>query len=227
MDRPLVSIIMALKDGEKYLDDAIGSILSQSYSPFEIILIDGQSVDNTAEIAKSYQQIRYYLQDGLGIANAYNQGIELSKGNLIAFQSSDDLWTQEKLNIQVEFMLANPEIMYSVGMVKHFIDDGCNIPAAFDEEFLHKEIRGLGVETLMARKDFFDQIGKFSSDYQIAEDLDLYARAIDQQIPMAVIPELFLYKRVHDASVTVRNAKQYNRILLRIMHSSIKRKAII
>jgi glycosyltransferase involved in cell wall biosynthesis len=224
MKSPLVSVVMAAKNGEKYIVEAIESILSQDYWPYEIILIDGQSTDKTAEIAKSYDQIRYILQSGKGIADAYNLGIDSASGEFISFLSVDDYWTPNKLSVQIGYMITHPEFQYTVAMVRYFLADGCSVPAAFDEQFLDKDIQAGGVESLVVRRELFDNIGRFDPNFTIGEDLDWYARAIDTQILMAVIPEVLLYKRVHDASITIREASQFNQILLRIMHGSLKRK---
>jgi len=204
--------------------EAIESILAQEYWPYEIILVDGQSTDRTAEIAKNYQQIRYIFQPGHGIADAYNLGIAAAKGEFISFLSADDRWTHNKLSLQMNFMIYNSDIQYSVGKVKHFLEEGSPLPASFNREFLEREIRGIGVETLIARKELFDRIGTFNSDYVIAEDIDWYARAIDHQIPMAEIPNVLLYKRVHESSITIREAKRFNQIRLQIIRESLQRK---
>jgi glycosyltransferase involved in cell wall biosynthesis len=72
VNKPLVSVIIAVKNGERFLASAINSVLEQDYQPFEIIVVGGQSVDNTAKIAQSFESVRYVLQAGQGIADAYN-----------------------------------------------------------------------------------------------------------------------------------------------------------
>ena len=79
MTGPLVSVIIAVKNGERYLTSAIKSVLNQDYHPVEIIVVDGQSEDRTAQIAKSFGQVRYILQVNKGISDGYNVGINVAK----------------------------------------------------------------------------------------------------------------------------------------------------
>ncbi|MCU0517011.1 MAG: glycosyltransferase [Oscillatoria sp. Prado101] len=69
MEKPLVSVIIAVKNGERFLAEAIESVLSQTYEPYEIIAVDGQSTDSTEKVAKSYKQVRYIRQTGQGVAD--------------------------------------------------------------------------------------------------------------------------------------------------------------
>jgi hypothetical protein len=97
MDNPMVSVIIAVRNGERFLRLAIESVLAQTYRPFEIVVIDGHSDDQTAAIAGSFPEARVVPQAGRGVADAYNLGIESAKADFIAFLSHDDLWTPDKL----------------------------------------------------------------------------------------------------------------------------------
>ena len=72
MDSPLVSIILAVKNGERFVSEAINSLLAQTYQTYEIIVVDGQSSDRTTEIVQSFPQIRYFRQENDGLANGRN-----------------------------------------------------------------------------------------------------------------------------------------------------------
>jgi glycosyltransferase involved in cell wall biosynthesis len=220
---PLVSVIIAVKNGEKYLETAIESVWNQTYKNYEIIIIDGHSTDNTSKIAQSYPQIRYFLQNSKGIAQAYNQGIDESKGELIAFLSCDDMWTPEKLQTQVEYMINHPEIEYTVAKVKFFLEEGHSPPSGFRTELLEGDYIGKIMETLVVRKNLFEQIGKLNPEFTVAEDVDWFARCNDAKIAMAVIPQVLLQKRVHDTNLSL-NDKQNTQNLLKILRNSIKRK---
>lgn len=121
----LVSVIMAVRNGERFLLQAIDSVLAQDYRPMEIIVVDGKSVDRTAEIAHSYPDVRYIYQENLGIPNAYNIGIEVSRGEYIAFLSFDDLWTSDKLRFQANYLNEQPDVQYTIARVKYFLEPGC------------------------------------------------------------------------------------------------------
>ncbi|MGC1244927.1 MAG: glycosyltransferase [Spirulinaceae cyanobacterium] len=223
MNNPLVSVIIVVKDGEKYLAEAIETVIKQTYQNHEIIVVDGNSVDNTAKIAQSYSQVRYLLQKSQGIARAYNQGIEAAKGDIIAFLSHDDLWTPHKLITQVNYLLNHSEIQYTVAKVKFFLEAGHTPPPGFREELLEGEHTGKIMETLVARKSLFAEVGKLDPEFNVAEDVDWFARCNDAGIPAAVMPEVLLYKRVHDTNLSL-NAANNNQNLLKVLRQSIKRK---
>jgi glycosyltransferase involved in cell wall biosynthesis len=223
MNASLVSVIIVVKNGERYLAEAIESVLVQTYEPFEIIVVDGQSTDNTEKITKSYKQVRYIRQTGQGIADAYNVGIDTAKGKLIAFISHDDLWASNKLSVQVNYLVSHPEIQYTVTKFKYFLEQGGYTPPGFKKELLGKEHVGRIMETLVTRKSLFDLIGKLNTDFTIANDVDWFTRAKDKNIPMATIPEVLLYKRIHNTNLS-SNAQVNNQELLGILKQSISRR---
>lgn len=107
-----VSIITPVYNCDKYIEETIQSVLSQTYTEWEWLLIDDKSPDNSIEIIKKYmvndKRIKLIQLDvNSGAAVARNKGIELAEGRFIAFLDSDDLWSKEKLETQVEFMLKN------------------------------------------------------------------------------------------------------------------------
>ncbi|BAQ65281.1 glycosyltransferase [Geminocystis sp. NIES-3709] len=222
-NNPLVSIIIVVKNGEKFLQTAIESILNQSYKNYEIIVIDGNSIDKTPIIVQSYSQIRYFLQNSQGIANAYNQGIDEAKAELLTFLSCDDIWTYDKLKIQVDYMINNPKIQYVVGKVKFFLEERNLPPSGFKKELLEEDHIAKIMETLMVRKNVFEKIGKFNPEFLIAEDTDWFARCQDAKIPMKIIDKVFLYKRIHNNNASL-NDPQYNQYILKILRESIHRK---
>jgi len=222
---PLVNVIVAVRNGERFLASAITSILKQDYRPLEIIVVDGHSEDHSAAIARSFAEVRYILQTGRGIGDAYNTGIAAARGDVIAFLSHDDLWIPTKLSLQVNYLMDHPEIQYTIAMVKFFLEPGHNVPPGFKQELLRGRHVGKIMETLVARKSLFEVIGGFDDGMALAEDADWYARANDQKIPMAIIPEVLLHKRVHNANAS-SDAQTSNHELLKALKRSIERKKL-
>ena len=220
-DQLFVSVVMAVQNGERYLAQAIESVLAQSYLAFEIILVDDGSNDDTEKIARTYGKVRYIGQANQGLAIARNIGIENARGQLIAFLSYDDLWLREKLTRQVDCFARAPELQYTLTWFKYFLQPGCPLPPGFKPELLGKSLIGRIPETVVARRELFDQIGKFNSDFYFANDVDWFARAKDHAAPMAVIPEVLLLKRLHDANMTYNS--MINGELLGLLKQSIQR----
>lgn len=112
MTEQLISIITPVYNAEKYLAETIESVLDQTYSNFEYILVDDCSPDKSAEIIQKYamedNRVKYIkLEENSGAAVARNKGLELSKGSYIAFIDSDDKWMPSKLQKQISFMEEN------------------------------------------------------------------------------------------------------------------------
>lgn len=220
----LVSVIVAVRNGERYLRSALDSVFGQDYRSFEVIVVDGQSTDATAAIARSYPGVCYVWQTGKGVSDAYNVGIAAAAGELVAFISHDDLWAPHKLGRQVLFMQEHPTVQLTVTKAHYFVDEGQSAPRGFRQELLQSDPVGFCMETLMVRKALFDRIGGFDPGFVVAEDVDWFARAIDSRIEMAVVPEVLLYKRVHAESTVNTHLHEQNHLLLRAMRSSIARK---
>lgn len=224
MNFPFVSVILAVKNGEQYIEDALTSVFEQEYEPLEIIVIDDGSTDQTTEIIKKFgRKIKLIKQASSGVSAARNRGIREAKGDLIAFQSHDDLWTANKLKTQINFMLKNPDILFTVGKVEHFLDEEGVIPAGFRPELLEGHHTAYIPETLVAKREVFDLVGFFDESFPIGEDVDWFARAKDLNIASAVVPQVLLNKRIHGAnSHLTTNVNNQN--LLRAIRNSIARK---
>ncbi|MBU2101962.1 MAG: glycosyltransferase [Candidatus Omnitrophota bacterium] len=218
----LVSIIMAVKNGERYLSKAIESVVCSPYRPIEIIVVDGQSSDSTPRIAQSFETVRYILQENTGIADAYNVGIEASRGEFIGFLSCDDEWDPDKLTLQVSYLINNPAVYGTVSKVKFFLEEGCTMPRSFRAELLRENPAAFIMETLLVRKTVFDIVGKFNTQYAVAEDVDWFARAKDKHIDIAVIPHVLLAKRIHDRNASL-HCVENSKYLLTILRQSIER----
>lgn len=220
-----MSVIIPVKNGGRFLASAIRSVLEQDYKDLEIIVIDGKSKDDTERIAKSFQNVRYVLQTDDGFGSALNTGIDLSKGELIAFMSCDDLWESNKLSLQVDYLLKHPDVQYTIAKVKFFLEEGSTIPPGFRKGLLVGCHNGYMPEALLVRKSVFDLIGKFDAGVKVSADVDWFAMAKDRHIPMAIIPEILLHKRVHHASTTLAplQVRTINHELLRCLKKSIDR----
>jgi len=222
VSEPLVSVVMIVRNGERFLPSAIDTVLTQDYRPLEIIVVDGQSTDSTPLIAASYPEVRLLSQAGRGVADAYNVGIEAASGELIAFLSHDDLWTPSKVSAQVRYLMAHPDVQYCVARVRFFLEAGCAPPHGFKPELLVGDHVGFIMETLMARRGVFQTVGRFDPALSVANDTDWFARAKDAGVPMAVVPEVLLLKRLHGTNLTA-NTLVVERELIEVIKHSFKR----
>src|SRR5438874_1624069 len=109
MSRPLVSVVIPTYNSAHYIGEAVQSVLAQTYTNFEVIVVDDGSTDDTRERLESVAgRIRYLYQPNGGVSKARNRGIQEARGELIAFLDGDDEWLPEKLAKQLAYMRANP-----------------------------------------------------------------------------------------------------------------------
>lgn len=220
MHKPTVSVIIVVQNGERYLSEAIESVINQSYQPNEILVVDGYSTDNTAQVAKSYPFVRYLRQQGKGLANARNTGIEAATGELIAFPDHDDYWALDKLKVQMNHFINSPDIQYSYALVKLFLESGCELRSGFSQKLFKEEQVGRTPGTLIVRKFIFEQIGNFNPRFAIACDVDWFTRAKDNNIMAAFVPQVLLYKRVHNRNLSA-NVKINKKEIFEVIKESL------
>ncbi len=217
-----ISVILIVKNGERYLNQSIDSILKQDIPLQEILVIDGHSTDSTSAIAESYPQVTWRLQSGVGVSDAYNQGIRSARGDYIAFISHDDIWEPDKLRLQFR-MFDDPSLDYCITWFDYFLAPGELPPPGFRREWLNSHHVGKIMETLMVRKRVFDRVGGFDPSLSTAEDADWYARAQDAGLEYRVLEKVLVHKRIHERNVSI-NTRENNANLLRALKRSIDRK---
>lgn len=222
---PTVTVITVVRNGERYLAEALASITQSRLQPLEILVVDGGSTDRSVEIASRVPGVRVIPQSSSGIANAYNEGIAAARGELVAFLSHDDRWLPGKLDRQVAHMAARPDLLMTFTHVLHVLD-GETAPAGFRRELLDGPVPGLIMETFMARPAVFDVVGRFDPAFSVSEDTDWFARARDAGVAYEVLPDVLTEKRVHGTNASL-NTPQINALLLRALRQSVERKRSI
>jgi glycosyltransferase involved in cell wall biosynthesis len=218
-----VSVILIVRNGAAYIAGALESVFLSTIQPLEILVIDGGSTDRTAEIASGFHLVRVIAQQSSGVTEAYNEGIAHARGDLVAFISHDDRWLPGKLDRQVGIMRERPELLFTVTHAQHVLDAGAAPPPGFRVELLERPVPGLIMETLVARREAFDVVGLLDPAFDTGSDTDWFARALDAGVPMAVLPDTLLEKRIHDRNTSLNNPR-INELLLRALRGSIARK---
>jgi Glycosyl transferase family 2 len=224
---PLVSVIVPVRDGERFLAEAIESVLAQDYAPLELIVVDDGSVDGSARIAGSYQQVRLLRLPGHGVAAARNAGVEAASGELLAFLDQDDVWSPRKLNLQVAALLADQSLAFALGHQRLFLEPGTPPPAWLSVSELDGEHVGHFPGTLLVRRRAFERVGGFDQDAVPAEGADWFMRAAELGLRRAIVPELVLSKRVHDANQSGDMSGARRQVLRAIKGSLDRRRSVV
>ncbi len=210
--KPLVSIIINCFNGDKYLDEAIKSVLAQNYKSWEIIFFDNNSTDNSSSVLKKYKdrRIKYFKSYKTHpLYKARNLAIAKSKGEFISFLDVDDWWTKNKLKKQVNFFLKNQsiDVLYSNVYlynekkktqkiyIKRKLNYG-NLTQKLVDKF------EMPILSTIIKKSIFRQI-KFDNRYTIIGDLDFFIR-LSLIRNIAAIQEPLAYYRMHDSNLTAK-----------------------
>ena len=221
-EQPLVSVIIPVYNGTSYLRSALESVFAQTYRPFEVIVVDDGSTDDSGEIAQSFPEVRYIHQANQGVAVARNTGLKDARGEFVAFLDQDDLWLPEKLAAQMAFLQNHPEADYSLTQQRFFLEPGNTLPSWFRKELLASPQTGWILGTLLVRRSVFEKVGDFGADYVTASDSDWFFRAKAAGLQPAVVPEVLLLKRIHGSNES-GNAKVALSELLKVVKTSLDR----
>jgi glycosyltransferase involved in cell wall biosynthesis len=203
-----ISVIIPTYNRAVFLPEAIASVLAQTYNDFELLVVDDGSTDNTADLLAGYgDRLRYLRQPNRGPAAARNHGIRAARYDLLAFLDSDDRFVPNKLAIQAEAMQTNPSLLIS-----HTEEIWYRNGVHLNQKNIHRKAGGnlferclalcvVGMSTVMARRQLFEQVGMFDEDLPCCEDYDLWLR---------VSPTLeFLYV---DHPLTIKNGGRSDQV---------------
>jgi glycosyltransferase involved in cell wall biosynthesis len=226
MNSTLISCIVPVYNGERYLGEAIESILKQSYRPIEIIIADDGSTDGTASIAAGYgKQVCYVRQSNAGPAAARNLGMSVATGEFVAFLDADDVWPLEKLDRQLARFRARPELGFCVAHVQNFwIPELIEEEKQFRDHRISKALPGYVTGTLLARRDCFNAVGEFNSEITHADDTEWFLRAAEQGAIMELLPDVLLYRRLHHTNLSRVKASNSRDQYLQVLKSALDRR---
>ena len=218
-ESPLVSVIIPVYNYDRYLGEAVESALSQTHQHLEVIVVDDGSTDRSGEVAKSFagRRLRYCHQDHAGIGPARNKGVELAQGDFIAFLDADDRWPLEKIERQLRAFESDQALGMVFGQALQ-LQNGPEWEAGVNDKTLEVAgmVPGMVPGTMLIKRDAFYRVGKFQGDWKVGEFIDWYARAVELQIRSLVLPELLLWRRIHDSNQGVRERQSvtdYARVL--------------
>jgi glycosyltransferase involved in cell wall biosynthesis len=212
----LISVIIPVYNGEKTIKETIESVLNQSFSSLEVIVINDGSIDTTAEIVKSIPDCRLKLFSYInaGLAASRNRGLSLAFGEYVSFIDADDLWTFDKLESQIQGLLANKNaaVAYSwtdyIDPNNKFVKSGQRVTATGDiySQLLLSNFLESGSNPLI-RKEAFDVVGNFNESLNAAEDWDMWLR-LATHYEFVVVPKVQILYRVSINSMSTNLKRQ-------------------
>ncbi|MCW5554725.1 MAG: glycosyltransferase [Verrucomicrobiae bacterium] len=220
---PRVSVIMPVYNCERYLSEAIGSMVQQSFTDFELLVLDDGSVDRSVEIARqaAERDTRITLVKGphRGVVSCRNAGLDMAKGDLIAMMDADDIALPDRFARQVHFLDANSEYCLVGSRAIRVDSDGSpvscwNVPethAEIDGRHMRGESGAIINPSIMMRREVVLRIGGYRAGFDSAEDYDLFLRLAEVG-RLSNLPAVLLHYRLHAKSLTFARAETQGRL---------------
>lgn len=202
---PVISVIMPVYNCELYVGDAVESILNQTFTDFELIIIDDKSTDLTVRVIKKYTDKRIRLiqkPNNTGYTDSLNYAISIARGEYIARMDGDDISLSERFKIQIDFLKANKDVLLCGTGIKII-----NSERKLNHPLSHEEIKtklcfanSIYHPTVVIRKEVFN-IYKYDKNFEPAEDYDLWTKLVFRGKLMN-INQTLLHYREHDSQVS-------------------------
>lgn len=222
MHTPLISVIIAVYNGELYLPEAIVSILAQTYQNIELIVIDDGSTDGSAQVAARYE-VRSISQPNQGLGAALNHGVSLAQGEYLAFLDADDLWVPDKLTIQSAIFAQHPHIEMVFGQMQQFISPELDSETRQRIHCPPDPMPGYSAGTLLIGREDFERVGPFALHWRVGVFTDWYLKASEAGVQELMLPDVLLRRRLHTANIGVTRRGDRSDVL-RILKQSLDRR---
>jgi glycosyltransferase involved in cell wall biosynthesis len=212
MRGPLASVVIPVYNGERFLSEAVESVLSQDYEPVEVIVVDDGSTDRTPSIARSFEGLVYISQPNRGPSAARNIGIARARGEFVAFLDHDDTMPPAALSVRVVHLLEHPNVGCTLGNMETFFEPGSSHPHWLPTT-AGPSPAPVSCSSLVARRSAIERVGGFDETFRFGEDQDWLIRAREAGIEIAILPEVVLRRRIHDANMSHDNRESARWIL--------------
>lgn len=220
-----IDVIIAVYNGEQYIEEAIKSVQAQTFKNLNIIIADDGSTDGTAskvgELQKTESRIRLLSYSHRGVSATLNSAILASTAPYIAFLDADDLWHECKLEIQMDALQHNHHAKFCFCMLQEFEDLEENVPRTHMAR--SEPIKGFSKTALLCNRSVFSIFGLFNEGVAIGDFVDWYARAVREDANQIMINDVLAYRRIHQNNTTRFVAKSSFLTLLKT-HLDEKRK---
>jgi len=204
--RPRISVVINSYNSSPYIGAALDSVLAQTLPPFEVLVMDDGSTDDTQTVVQQYGPAVHWLQQPhAGVGAARNNSLAHMRGDLVAFLDADDFWTPAKLALQAASLCASPAPDAVFGHVRQLIDPQLDPALAARLWAPAYPVPGRIASTLLITPQALARVGGFATGLRITEFLDWYARALQACLRMTMVPELVAWRRIHGENQSMRD----------------------
>ncbi len=199
-----ISVVIPVYNCDRYLVEAIQSVLEQTYPVHEIIVVDDGSTDRSAAIACQFSQVNVVTQTNQGAAAARNLGIRIATGEWIAFLDADDVWLPGKLDRQMQAFITDPTVDLVFTHVQQFISPELDLVPQSQRFCPEQPVAGQIPTTAMVRRSCFQRIGEFNTQLTIGEFIDWMARGQEIGMITVTLSETLARRRIHTSNTGIR-----------------------
>ena|ERR1700676_2390832 len=222
-----VTAILTVYNTERYLAEALDSILSQTRPADEIIAVDDGSTDSTPAVLQRYaSRVTLIRQQNGGPARALNVAVAAAKGDALAFLDADDVWLPEKLRIQISALSSDPTLEAVFGAIQQFVSPELDREATKTFSIPANPQTGISKTAMLIHRSAFMRVGLFNERSTVSDFVDWFSRATVLGLRYKVFPEVVTLRRHHLANLGRRKrADQHDEILQAIKRSLDLRRA--
>lgn len=211
---PRLSVLLPVYNGEKFIAEAVRSVLAQTYCDFELVIIDDGSTDRTAEILQRFSDLRLRVlrfDENHGLVAALNHGLAASRSELLARMDADDICLPQRFERQINFLDAHPEVVLCGTWTQQFGTETCVRRPPTESRAIHARLFfGWAIDhpSIMFRRALIERYGlRYDAQYRHVEDFDFFLRAADQG-NLANLPEVLLRTRAHADEISVIHERE-------------------
>jgi glycosyltransferase involved in cell wall biosynthesis len=221
----LVSVVVPVHNGERYLHEALASVLRPGHAPVEIVVVDDGSTDRSAAIARDAgAEVRVISQPHRGLPAARNHGLREARGEYIGFLDCDDVWTEQKLAVQLGILGRHPEIAIVLGHTRRMWASPSPGGLAGETHLAEAEL-ALSLGAALIRRSAFDTVGHFDEVISHSHDWDWFMRARELGVVLVVHDEVTTFYRRHGGNMTNQWSQSMTSLVEVVQKSIARRRA--
>lgn len=210
---PKISVVMSVYNGEQHLRESIESILSQTFTDFEFVIVNDGSTDNSPEIIKSYDDARTRIinnEENIGLTKSLNNAIKQARGEYIARQDADDISLPNRLELQLEYLEGHPEVALLGTGIYVISEDGETV----EKRIMHPNPKKSLLKgnrfihgSVMFRKSVIDEFGAYNETLKYSQDYELWLR-MSKKYDVRNLTALLYKLRMHRGSILSRKVEE-------------------
>ena len=222
----LISVIIPTFDREaRMLGAALESVLAQDVGSLEVIVVDDGSAIPADRLLESHgYPVRFHHKPNGGMGSARNTGVALSRGHLLAFLDSDDLWEPDKLTRQLDAFQSDPGLEAVFGRAEQFYDSEVDDAFRLRHPIKERVVDAWLSSAMLIRRASFERIGAFDEDRSTATDTDWLLRAREAGLRAAMLPHIVYRRRIHTTNINITEPAGENRGRLVALKRSLDRR---